>query len=61
MKLFTSLGVYIKILYFITTHLQKLNDGYNRLENGEEVYYISNPAVGLWAYTGRFESYESMK
>ena len=27
----------------------KLRDGVNRLTGGEEIYYISNPAVGLWA------------
>lgn len=27
----------------------KLKDGYNRMADGEEIYYISNPAVGLWA------------
>jgi nickel-dependent lactate racemase len=27
----------------------KLHEGLNRLANGEEIYYISNPAVGLWA------------
>jgi len=27
----------------------KLHEGLNRLVNGEEIYYISNPAVGLWA------------
>lgn len=32
----------------------KLKDGYNTLENGEEIYYISNPALGLWAYKDRF-------
>ncbi len=26
-----------------------LKDGYNTLEDGEEIYYISNPALGLWA------------
>ncbi len=26
----------------------KLNDGWNILESGEEIYYISNPALGLW-------------
>ncbi len=26
-----------------------LQDGYNIFENGEEVYYISDPAIGLWA------------
>ncbi|HUX96410.1 MAG TPA: lactate racemase domain-containing protein [Bacteroidales bacterium] len=28
---------------------EKLKDGYNNLPDGEEIYYISNPAVGLWA------------
>jgi nickel-dependent lactate racemase len=27
----------------------KLHEGVNRLTDGEEIYYISNPAVGLWA------------
>ena len=27
----------------------KLKDGFNRLADGEEIYFISNPAVGLWA------------
>lgn len=27
----------------------KLKDGFNRLPDGEEFFYISNPAVGLWA------------
>jgi len=26
-----------------------LKDGFNRLEDGEEIFYISNPALGLWA------------
>ncbi len=26
-----------------------LKDGYNKLPGGEEIYFISNPAVGLWA------------
>jgi nickel-dependent lactate racemase len=25
-----------------------LKDGFNRLADGEEIYYISNPAIGLW-------------
>ncbi|HET9570510.1 MAG TPA: lactate racemase domain-containing protein [Bacteroidales bacterium] len=32
----------------------KLHDGYNTLPNGEEIYFISNPALGLWAYKDRF-------
>ncbi len=34
---------------------EKLTEGFNTLENGEEVFYISNPALGLWAYRERFE------
>ena len=26
-----------------------LDEGVNRMPDGEEIYYISNPAVGLWA------------
>jgi len=31
-----------------------LKDGYNLLPSGEEIYYISNPALGLWAFKDRF-------
>ena len=31
-----------------------LKDGYNTLEDGEEIYYISNPALGLWADRSKF-------
>jgi nickel-dependent lactate racemase len=34
---------------------EKLTDGFNRLPNGEEVFYISNPALGLWAHRKRFD------
>lgn len=27
----------------------KLKDGFNKLPDGEEIFYISNPAVGLWS------------
>ncbi len=33
---------------------EKLKDGINILPGGEEIFYISNPALGLWAYKGRF-------
>ena len=33
----------------------KLHDGWNTLEGGEEIYFISNPALGLWAYKERFK------
>lgn len=26
----------------------KLKDGYNTLDDGEEIFFISNPAIGLW-------------
>jgi len=29
-----------------------LKDGFNTLEDGEEIFYISNPALGLWSYNG---------
>ncbi len=32
---------------------QELKDGYNTMPDGEEVFFISNPALGLWAYEGR--------
>ncbi|MHB1938638.1 MAG: nickel-dependent putative hexonate epimerase [Acidobacteriaceae bacterium] len=31
----------------------KLSDGWN-IVDGEEIFFISNPALGLWAYKGRF-------
>jgi len=31
----------------------KLKDGWNVVD-GEEIFYISNPGLGLWAYKGRF-------
>ncbi len=33
---------------------KKLKDGYNTVD-GEEVFYISNPAIGLWAFKDRFK------
>jgi hypothetical protein len=33
----------------------KLKDGPNRLSDGEEIFYISNPALGLWALKSQFE------
>ena len=32
----------------------KLSDGWNTLASGEEVYYISNPALGLWVDRKKF-------
>ena len=33
----------------------KLRDGFNIMPDGEEIFYISNPALGLWAYKERFQ------
>ena len=33
---------------------EKLKDGVNIMPDGEEIFYISNPAIGLWAYRERF-------
>jgi nickel-dependent lactate racemase len=32
----------------------RLTDGWNTLPDGERVFYISNPALGLWAHRARF-------
>lgn len=32
----------------------KLKDGYNQLDDSEEIFYISNPALGLWALKEQF-------
>jgi nickel-dependent lactate racemase len=32
----------------------KLRDGWNTLSNGETIFFISNPALGLWACRSRF-------
>ncbi len=33
----------------------KLRDGINVMPDGEEIFYISNPALGLWAQKDRFK------
>ncbi len=35
-------------------HPEKLKDGYNTLPDGEEIYFISNPALGLWYEKSKF-------
>jgi len=32
---------------------RQLNYGFNQMPDGERIFYISNPALGLWAYRGR--------
>ncbi len=34
---------------------KKLRDGYNTTPEGEKVFFISNPALGLWAHKDRFK------
>jgi hypothetical protein len=34
---------------------QALRDGYNCI-HGEEIFYVSNPGLGLWAHRSRFEA-----
>ncbi|MDR1728997.1 MAG: lactate racemase domain-containing protein [Acidobacteriota bacterium] len=34
---------------------EKLTDGYNQMPDGEEVFFVSNPALGLWASRDRFK------
>jgi len=43
----------------LDTMLQRYNpvelvDGFNTMSDGEVIFYISNPALGLWAYKDRF-------
>ena len=33
---------------------QKLSYGYNTLPDGEEIYFIPNPALGLWINREKF-------
>lgn len=35
---------------------ENLSDGWNIMPDGEEIYYISNPALDLWAYSDRFKN-----
>lgn len=32
---------------------EKLKNGFNKMPDGEEIFYVSNPAIGLWAYKDR--------
>lgn len=35
-------------------HPSRMKEGWNRTADGEKVYFISNPALGLWAEKARF-------
>ncbi|MCL1920445.1 MAG: lactate racemase domain-containing protein [Kiritimatiellaeota bacterium] len=39
----------------MTARYAGLRDGYNTLPGGEEIFYISNPAIGLWSTPDRFK------
>ncbi|NOR74836.1 MAG: DUF2088 domain-containing protein [Draconibacterium sp.] len=34
---------------------ETLKEGFNIMPDGEEIFYVSNPALGLWAFKDRFE------
>jgi len=34
---------------------EMMQDGFNTMPDGEETFYISNPAIGLWAFKERFK------
>ena len=38
--------------------LHKMQAGYNTMPDGEEVFFIPNPALGLWALKSQFEELE---
>jgi nickel-dependent lactate racemase len=52
-----SVGYEYGDLKTMLTHYSphKLRQGYNRVD-GEEVFFIANPGLGLWAYRGQFAS-----
>lgn len=33
---------------------EKLRNGFNIMQDGEKIYFIPNPGIGLWAYKKRF-------
>ena len=35
---------------------EKLKEGYNKMAGGEEIFFISNPATGLWASDERINN-----
>ncbi|MFW6101886.1 MAG: hypothetical protein ACOC90_10920 [Bacteroidota bacterium] len=34
---------------------ERMTEGFNRMDDGEEVYFISNPGLGLWAWKEKFQ------
>jgi len=37
-----------------TYNPETLKDGFNTMPDGEEIFYISNPGLGLWSFRDRF-------
>ena len=35
---------------------EKLKDGFNTIPDGEQIFFISNPALGLWAWKDKFKN-----
>jgi hypothetical protein len=33
----------------------RLKAGFNRMPDGEEIFYVPNPALGLWGLRKQFE------
>jgi hypothetical protein len=52
-------GVYYDFMKLETAqrhyNVSELKEGFNKMQDGEEIYYISNPALGLWAHQDRFQ------
>ena len=36
-------------------NIEILKDGFNTMPDGEEIFYISNPALGLWSHKDKFK------
>jgi hypothetical protein len=36
---------------------ERLSEGFNTMPDGEQIFFISNPALGLWADKTRFANY----
>ena len=34
---------------------KRMQDGWNTMSDGERVFFVRNPALGLWAHRGRLE------
>lgn len=37
-------------------NVKELKDGFNKMPDGEEIFFISNPALGLWSTKNRFNT-----